>query len=109
MRVLITFKVGGDNNQVHTRHYDFEPVEYELVKSDFLAYLNGGASALRGASYKCIDPDNGQVHDLLLRFDDILYVECIGQEEYKTVPKALSTGPLSARIASANGIDAING
>lgn len=107
MRVLITFKVGAEGDQVHTRHYDFEAEEFERLKADFLGSLNGALGALRGACYTCIDPDTNQTRDLLLRFDDVLYLECLDvYEDHRTITKSLNpslaTGPLHIRLANAH-------
>ncbi len=104
MRVLISFR-WGEGETVHTRYYDLDQEDYLSLKQDFLAYLNDGATALRGSSYKYTDVDTGQARELLLRFDAILCIECMPQEgasggQGATKP---ATGPLQARIAgSAN-------
>ena len=105
MRVLITFRVaeGDGGERVHTRHYALEQTDYDILKTEYLAFVNGSASALRGAPYKCIDPDTGQSREMILRFDDILYIEAIVQEaspEHQTGPVKKITGPLQMRIAT---------
>jgi hypothetical protein len=114
MKVLITYKLGEgrDWSHTHTRNYHMEPAEFHLLKTDFLAYLNGEQAALEGACYKYVDGDSHQLKEVVIRFDDILYVECIVKEAVSptqiTAPQHITgslqpgppTGPLQSRIAS---------
>jgi hypothetical protein len=106
MKVLITFKVGKEGEWIHTRHYDFDQADFQLLRRDFLDCLNAAGGALQGASYRCIDPDTNQSRELFLRFDDILYLECVSQDpslaSQSTTRPITTTGPLHSRIASAN-------
>jgi hypothetical protein len=87
-----------------------EQAEFHLLKTDFLAYLNGDQGALKGASYKYIDGDSHQLKELVIRFDDILYVEGIlkeavpigsvtGAQITGSLQAGPPTGPLQSRIA----------
>lgn len=98
MRVFITYKVGADGQQLHTRHYIMAQADFDQLRYDILAYLNQGASALRGASYRYRDVDTNQERELLARFDDILYIE-------SGMPEAGSriTRSLHSRLAGAGG------
>lgn len=99
MRVLISF-ARGEGETVHTRHYDLDQDDYLSLKQDFLAYLNDGATTLRGSSYKYRDVDTDQARELLLRFDAILCVECMPQEGVASGQGVTRpTGPLQARFA----------
>lgn len=103
MRVLIMFKFGEGGERTHTRTYGLESAEAYRLTSDFLTCLNDGAGGQKGGSYKCIDVDTNQSRELILRFDDILYLECIhpdGQAENITGPLSKGTGPLQSRLAS---------
>ncbi|HUP27017.1 MAG TPA: hypothetical protein VM409_01175 [Chloroflexia bacterium] len=106
MRLLITFK---GHAEYESRHFDVEASMYELLKCDFLRYLNEGATALRGAAYNYVDIDTGQARELILRYDDILYIEAVPQTDHldkhpsRTTTGNLNTGPLRARI-TASGI-----
>ena len=108
MRLHITFKTGSDDDAPHTRHFDVDSATYEILKADFLRCLNEGATALRGAAYAYLDVDTHQAKDLILRFDDILYIEAmprLDQIESRTSSKTvttgnLNTGPLRTRITN---------
>ena len=103
MRILVTFKGGAENERAHIRTLDMEQPEYERLKSDFLSYLNGSALASRGASYYYLDIDTSQSRELIVRFDDILYMECIIQvsaQDNRAAARSGTTGPLLSRIAS---------
>jgi hypothetical protein len=110
MRLHITFKTGNDDDAPHTRHFDVALSTYELLKAEFLRYLNEGATALRGAAYTYIDVDTKQGKELILRFDDLLYIEAIPLQENteprissKTITTGnLNTGPLRTRITNPN-------
>ena len=114
MKVLVTFKSGMDGQGFHTRHFEMEQTEYHLLKTDFIAYLNGEDEAVKGASYHYLDNDSLQAREIAMRFEDVLYVECIVQEHAQGQgPNALgqivtsplegaggysTTGPLSSRL-----------
>ena len=108
MRLHITFKTGSDDDAPHTRHFDVDTVTYDLLKSDFLRYLNEGATALRGAAYIYLDVDTQQAKELILRFDDILYMEAMPLHDHiesrasskTTTTGNLNTGPLRTRITN---------
>lgn len=99
MRAFITFKVGADAAQVHTRQYDMTDTEAELLKSEFLAYLNGGASALRGASYQYADPETGLARELVLSYDIVLFIEMVPPPPIVDAQNNLITGSLQSRLA----------
>jgi hypothetical protein len=101
MKVLLTFKVSDASDRPLTRHFDMDQKEFHLLKTDYLAYLNGDEGALKAASYKYMDTDTRQVWEIILRFGDILYIESIAQEDSPQSPAAQSehgdiTGPLLA-------------
>ena len=106
MRLHITFKTGSDDDAPHTRHFDVDSATYQLLKADFLRCLNEGATALRGSAYTYIDVDTQQTKELILRFDDILYMEAMPLHDVVephasgkiTTTGNLNTGPLRARI-----------
>jgi hypothetical protein len=116
MKVLVTFKIGEEGQWYHTRQCEMEQTEYHLLKTDFLAYLNGEAEAVKGATYRFLDASSRQSRELVVRFDDVLYVEGIVKEPAPTrgIPEPANptitgplesagvhslTGPLSTRIA----------
>ncbi len=108
MRLHITFKTGSDHEEPHTRHVDVDSATYELLKSDFLRCLNEGATALRGAAYTYLDVDTQQAKELVIRFDDILYMEAAHNQDgmessnsSKTITTgSLNTGSLLTRITN---------
>ena len=108
MRLHITFKTGGDADAPHTRHFDVDSDTYELLKADFLRYLNEGATALRGAAYLYTDVDTQQAKELFVRFDDILYIEAMPLQDHMeslassrtTTTGNLNTGPLRTRMTN---------
>ena len=110
MRLHITFKTGSDDDAPHTRHFDVDSATYELLKTEFLRCLNEGATALRGASYAYLDVDTQQGKELILRFDDILYIEAMARHDNteprissKTITTGnLNTGPLRTRITNSS-------
>ena len=106
MRILITFRAGPETEWAHTRHFDMDQPEYEMLKGDFLSYLNSSASALRGASYHYIDVDTNQLRELIIRFDDVLYIESIIQvvsPDYRPGTRSGNTGPLGAPPTNTTG------
>ncbi len=108
MRAVITFKLGEETTMVHTRHYDLETADAEMLKGDFLAFLNGGASALRGASYKYTDVDTRQAKELVVRFDYILHIELMptpGTLDSGSLAGASITGPLTSRLGGTGPIE----
>ena len=108
MRLHITFKTGSDDDAPHTRHFDVDSATYELLKAEFLRCLNEGATALRGAVYTYLDVDTQLAKELILRFDDILYIEAMPRQDAieprvsnKTITTGnLNTGPLRTRITN---------
>ena len=110
MRLHITFKTGSDDDAPHTRHFDVDISTYELLKADFLRCLNEGAIALRGAAYTYLDVDTQHAKELILRFDDILYMEAMPLQDLmeprisgKTATTGnLNTGTLRTRITNIN-------
>src|SRR5688500_20006685 len=98
MRLHITFKTGSDDDAPHTRHFEVDHNTYEFLKSDFLRCLNEGATALRGAAYAYLDVDTQQIKELVLRFDDILYMEATPSQdgtEHRASTKTSTTGNLN--------------
>ncbi|MDQ3928612.1 MAG: hypothetical protein M3328_05625 [Chloroflexota bacterium] len=105
MRVLITFRLVEEDDRVHTRHYGIESTELDRLKNDFLTCLNHSTNAPEGGAYQCMDVDTNQARELLLRFDDILYIECISSDPFSEHPSgslSLGTGPLQSRLATGN-------
>lgn len=117
VKVLITFKIGEERQWFHTRHCEMAAAEAYLLQTDFLCYVNGEPEAVRGALYHYIDTDSQQQRELVVRFDDILYVEFLVPESVnndtesngatthtstgplESVDERMSTGPLSSRIS----------
>lgn len=108
MRVYVTYKIGSEETQFHTRHYDMAQADFDQFRRDYLAYLNEGASALKGASYRYLDVDTNQMRELVVRFDDILYIESVLQEVAAAGVDAAATtitSPLQARLANTGGAE----
>ena len=117
LKVLITFKVTEGVERIHTRLCEMEQTEYGQLKADFLAYVNGEAEAQRGASYGFLEGASQQPREMILRFDEVLYIECIAPKgergtgsnnhaaahsitgPLESAGAHSSTGPLSTRIS----------